>query len=312
MKARLPRSVVRWLWRLSALGVALVFVVLAGAAPLAQRGGRGGGGRGGGRGGPFGGGSRRGGGGQIAGGPGAPLWDRFVTVDDFDGAFQFCRLEFRNGSNGDGGGWGVDWPRADQNLSIRLSELTRTPVSMNASNEPNSVLLTAVMPEISHCPFVMMTEPGGAFFDDQEAAALRAYLLKGGFLWADDFWGEYAWRYWETQIRKVFPAAEYPIFDVPLTHPIFHQMMNVAQIPQIPCICFWDGGNATSERGADSAVPHVRAINDAHGRIMVLMTHNTDFGDAYERETDNHAYFEKFSIPGYAFGINVLLYAMTH
>ena len=56
----------------------------------------------------------------------------------------------------------------------------------------------------------------------------------------------------------------------------------------------------------------MRAIDDDHGRIMVLMTHNTDFGDAYEREGDNHEYFERFSVPGYAFGVNVLLYAMTH
>jgi hypothetical protein len=294
-----------------ALGLvtAVLLAVSVAAAQFGQAGGRGG--RGG-RGGPGGGGGRGPGGVTNVRGSGAPMWDRYATADDFDGTFQFCRLQFRNGSNGDGAGWGVDWPRADQNLSIRLSELTRTPVSMNADGDPNSVLLTAVMPEISHCPFVMMTEPGGAFFDDQEALALRTYLLKGGFLWADDFWGEYAWQYWESQIRKVFPSGQYPIYDVPLSHPIFHQMMEVPKIPQIPCICFWDGKDATSERGADSAVPHVRAINDDHGRIMVLMTHNTDFGDAYEREGDNHAYFEKFSVPGYAFGVNVLLYVMTH
>ncbi len=302
MKRPLNGNGWRWLWRLGALAAALLFVASANAAQFGQRGGRGGGG---GRGG-------RGGGLPGAFGQGTPLWDRPVTFQDFDGAFQFCRLQFRNGSNGDGNGWGVDWPRADQNLSIRLSELTRMPVSMDASDNPNSVLLTATMPEISHCPFVMMTEPGGAFFDDQEAAALRTYLLKGGFLWADDFWGEYAFDYWSLQIRKVFPSGQYPIVDVPLSHPIFHQMMNVPKIPQIPSINVWERQRTTSERGIDSAVPHVRAINDDRGRIMVLMTHNTDFGDAYEREGDDHEYFEKFSVPGYAFGVNVLLYVMTH
>src|ERR1700758_302952 len=96
------------------------------------------------------------GGGRI-GGRGAPLWDRFATFDDFDGSFQFCRLEFRNSTNGDGDGWGVDWPRADQNLSIRVSELTRMPVSLDATDTPKTVLLTATMPELSRCPFVMMT-----------------------------------------------------------------------------------------------------------------------------------------------------------
>jgi hypothetical protein len=287
-----------------ATAIVLALALSASATAFVQRGG---GGRGGGRG---------GGGRQQAPAPRPggrlPSYQRYATFEDFDGSFQFCRLMFRNASNGDGAGWGVDWPRADQNLSIRLSELTRTPVSLDESNDPKSLVITPTMPEISHCAFVMMTEPGGAFFDDQEASALRTYLLKGGFLWADDFWGSYAWDFWESQIRKVFPSGQYPIYDVPLSHPLFREMMVVPTIPQIPSIGFWGGGSNTSERGADSAVPHVRAINDAQGRIMVLMTHNTDFGDAYEREGDNHEYFERFSVPGYAFGINVLLYVMTH
>ena len=235
----------------------------------------------------------------------------FATSLDFEGGFQFCRVVFRNDGKGDGAGWSVDWPRADENLSIRLSELTRIPVSMDADKQPKHLLVRLTDPELLRCPFVMMTEPGGAFFDDQEAAGLRNYLLKGGFLWADDFWGEYAWAWWEGQLRKVLPAAGYPIVDVPLDHAIFHEMMRVASIPQIPSIGFWQGRRATSERGQDSDVPHVRAIND-RGRIMVLMTHNTDFGDSYEREADDPEYFQKFSVPGYAFGVNVLLYAMAH
>jgi hypothetical protein len=237
---------------------------------------------------------------------------RFATSADFDGGFQFCRIVFRTDRNGDGNGWDVDWPRADENLSIRLSELTRIPVSMDSEDQPRHLLVRLTDAEIAHCPFVMMTEPGGAFFDEQEAVGLRNYLLKGGFLWADDFWGEYAFAFWESQLRKVLPSTSYPIVDLPLDHPIFHELMRVGSIPQIPAIDFWEGRRQTSERGADSAVPHVRAINDGRGRIMVLMTHNTDFGDAYEREGDDHEYFERFSVPGYAFGVNVLLYAMTH
>jgi hypothetical protein len=158
----------------------------------------------------------------------------------------------------------------------------------------------------------MMTEVGNIGLDDAEVNGLRNYLLKGGFLWADDFWGDYAWAIWEGEIRKVFPAASYPIVDVPLDHPIFHQMMTVPKIPQIPSIGVWESWHVTSERGPESATPHVRAIVDDRGRIMVLITHNTDFGDAYERESEDHEYFEKFSVPGYAFGVNVLIYAMTH
>ena len=239
-------------------------------------------------------------------------WSRYATFADFDGSFQFCRLQFRNSTTGDGDGWGVDWPRADQNLSIRFSELTRAPVGMDADNDPKSLLLTATNPAISHCAFVMMTEPGGAYFDDDEAAALRAYLLKGGFLWADDFWGSYAWSHWEGEIHKALPSGPFPIVDVKDDDALFHMMMTVPRPLQIPGIGYWSRTGGTSERGADSAVPHVRAILDDHGRIMVLMTHNADFGDSYERESDNRQYFEKFSVPGYAFGINALLYALSH
>ena len=175
------------------------------------------------------------------------------------------------------------------------------------------MLLRLTDPELSRCPFIMMTEPGGAYFDQDEAARLRDYLLKGGFLWADDFWGEYAWSVWVGELRKALPASEYPIVDVTVDRPIFHTLYEVRRLPQIPSINFWFGsGRRTSERGAGSAEPHARAIADAKGHMIVLMTHNTDFGDAFEREGDNRDYFDRFAAEGYAFGINVLLYAMTH
>ena len=235
----------------------------------------------------------------------------YATAHSFDGLFQFCRIEFRNAANGDGNGWDVDYPRADQNLSIRLSELTRTPVSFDDRNEPNHLLLRLDHPELFRCPFIMMTEVGGLYLDDREATNLRRYLLKGGFLWADDFWGSYAWAIWESQIRKVFPSSTYPIVDLPLTHPVFHQVVPVDHVPQIPGFGGGRNGN-TSERGADSAVPHVRAILDANGRVMVLITFNTEFGDAYEREDQDPFYFNQFSVIGYAFGVNALIYSMTH
>jgi hypothetical protein len=71
-------------------------------------------------------------------------------------------------------------------------------------------------------------------------------------------------------------------------------------------------GGGTSENGADSAVPHARGIFDKHGNLMVFITHNTDYGDAFEREGDDPQYFYTFSVDGYAFGINVLLYALSH
>ena len=137
--------------------------------------------------------------------------------------------------------------------------------------------------------------------------------MKGGFLWADDFWGTYAWQSWENQIRRVFPSGQYPIVELPLDHPLFRTHFVVQKIPQIPSINYWMGsGGDTSERGADSATPTARAIFDEGGRMMVLMTHNTDVGDSWEREGDDPNDFYHFAIDGYAVGINVVLYSMTH
>jgi uncharacterized protein DUF4159 len=236
-----------------------------------------------------------------------------ATDESFDGAFHFCRLEFRGSRGGDGGGWSVDFPRADVNLSIRLSELTKTAVSFDMQREPKHLVVRPTDPELFMCPFVMATEVGAAYFDEDESAKLREYLAKGGFLWADDFWGTYAWEFWKSQLERILPPSQYQIVDVPPGHPLFHQQFEVQSVPQIPSINYWIGsGGGTSERRSDSAVPHARAVFDAAGRIMVLMTHNTDIGDSWEREGDDPRYFYTFSVNGYAFGINALLYAMTH
>ena len=236
-----------------------------------------------------------------------------ATDKDFDGAFHFCRVMFRSDFRGDNGGnWSVDYPRADINLSVRLSELTRADVSMK-NGEPNPLLIRLTDDALFRCPFIMMTEVGSASIDDQEAERLREYLLKGGFLWADDFWGSYAWEWWVGQFSKVLNPAEYPIIDLPSNHPLFSSQFVIKKVPQIASINYWAGsGGDTSERGADSAEAHARAVLDKHGNIMVLMTHNTDLGDSFEREADDPQYFYQMSVPGYAFGINALLYALTH
>jgi hypothetical protein len=236
-----------------------------------------------------------------------------ATPESFDGLFHFCRLAFRADRNGYGGNWSVDFPRADVNLSIRLSELTRTDVSFDVHREPRHLVVRPSDPELFMCPFVMATEVGSAYFDEDESAKLREYLDKGGFLWADDFWGNYAWEFWKAQLDRILPPSQYHVVDLPPSHALFHAQFDVTSVPQIPSINYWIGsGGGTSEAGADSAVPHARAVLDAAGRIMVLMTHNTDVGDSWEREGDDPRYFYTFSVNGYAFGINTILYAMTH
>ena len=238
---------------------------------------------------------------------------RLATPKDFDGLFHWCRVMYRQSPDGAGGSWRTDFPRADINFSIRLSELTKTTVSFNGSHEPNHLLVQLISPELFQCPVLMLSAPGAAYFDDGEAAKLREYLLKGGFLWVDDFWGSYQWDHWVGELRKVLPANEYPIFDVPPDHPIYRTQFEVSGIPQIPNIGFYmRSGGRTSEQGADSTVPQVRAIADSRGRLMVLMTHNTDIGDSWEREGDDPGYFMAFGPKGYALGINAFLYGLTH
>lgn len=139
-------------------------------------------------------------------------------------------------------------------------------------------------------------------------------MTPGGFLWVDDFWGEEAWDHWSRELSRAMPSTEYAIEDVPLSDGTFHSMIEVKKIPQVPGIGFWRayGGQTTSERGEETAVPPFRATRDRHGRIVVVMTHNTDVSNSWERETEDPQYFYQFSIDGYAPGINVLLYAMTH
>jgi hypothetical protein len=235
-----------------------------------------------------------------------------ATPESFDGGFQFCRVYYRTSSNGDGGDWQVDFPRADSNLMTRMSELTKTPISRTSDGEPNHVIIRLTQPELFKCPFIMMTEVGNTYIDEAEAQALRDYLLKGGFLWADDFWGEYAWAVWDSQFRKVLPTGPYPYTDLRIDHVLFRQFFTLPRFPQIPSIGAWRStGGGTSER-VDSRVPHARAILDDRGRIMVLMTHNTDFGDSFEEEATDREYFLRFSVDGYAFGVNALIHAMTH
>ena len=238
---------------------------------------------------------------------------RSATPESFDGAFNFCRIMSSIAQDGDGGNWAVDYPRADVNLSIRLAEITKTRISVDPTGEPNHLVFSFTDPLVFDCPFVMMTEVGSAYISPQEAVKLREYVQKGGFIWADDFWGSYAWEHWVGEIRKALPANEYPIVELPKDHPLFKQQFQITRVPQIASINFWAGsGGSTSERGADSAVPHAMGISDSKGRLLVLMTHNTDLGDSYEREGDDPTYFYNFSVEGYAFGINVLLYALSH
>lgn len=239
---------------------------------------------------------------------------RYPTATSFDGGFNFCRLIYTSDRREAGGsGWSTDYWDADINFSTRLGELTKTTISRQPNGDPNHLSVRIADPALFQCPILSATDVGTALFSDAEADTLRAYLEKGGFLWVDDFWGPYAWDNWVSNISMVLPPGEYPIRDIALDHPIRRMLFEFKDLPQIPSINFWnqsDGG--TSERGDLSAEPHLRGIADAHGRFMVIMTHNTDISDAWEREAADPRFFFSFSPQGYAVGLDVFLYGMTH
>ena len=240
---------------------------------------------------------------------------RFATRAISDGEFHFCRLMYPSAWREAGGsGWRTDYPGADINFSIRFAELTKTPVSIDGEGEPEHfVVRSSGDDNLFRCPYVHIEDAGTANFSDTDAARLREYLLKGGFMWSDDFWGSRAWGVWEREIAKVLPPGQFPIVDIPVTHAMFQTVYSVKRILQVPAISQWRrSGGETSERGHDSAVVNTRGIFDEKGRLMVLMTHNTDISDTWEREGEDVEYFYRFSPEGYAIAINVMVYAMTH
>ena len=239
---------------------------------------------------------------------------RYPKAESFGHGFNFCRAIYTSTRAEAGGqGWGTDYPDADLNFSIRLSELTRTRVSMENSGRPDYLTVRLTDESLFQCPYIHMEDVGTVTFNEREVEALREYFLKGGFMWVDDFWGSYAWEQWVSEISRVLPPSEYPIQDITPSHPLMKMQYEIKEFPQIPSIQAWRGNpSETSERGYDSAEPHLRAISDRHGNIMVLMTHNTDISDAWEREGEDPRYFYLFSPKGYAVGINAIMYAMTH
>ena len=181
-------------------------------------------------------------------------------LPDDDGGFRFCRVWFRNGSAGDGDGWYVDYPRADENLSIRLMELTKAPVTQDGEGNPYPVIVRLTDPALFRCPFIMMSEPGGSFFGTEEAANLRAICSKAGSCGSTISGAAVAWRNWENQIGKALSPSEYPIVDLPVNHTMFRMLFPVHTLPQIPNVGLWRFERRTSERGADSDELHVRGI----------------------------------------------------
>ncbi len=222
-------------------------------------------------------------------------------------AFTFVRLKYSSWS-GRGGAWRTDYPDSDLNFSWRLQQITSLKVN------PNPVVLEITEPELFKYPWVYMIEPGRLEFTEEEVTTLRRYLLSGGFLMVDDFWGDSEWENFHQEIKRVFPDRE--VKELPLEHPVFHAVFDLKEKPQVPSIHAAIQGRSegiTWERGEEGRQVHYKGISDDKGRLMVIVCHNTDLGDGWEREGENEWYFRQFSERlAYPMGINIVFHAMTH
>jgi hypothetical protein len=240
---------------------------------------------------------------------GTPQWTNAPGFET--DVFTFARVRYdkdpNRGWRRGGGGYTTDFPDSDLNLSYRLQQMTSLKV------DPDARLIRLNDPELFNYPFLFISAPGALHLTDPEAEALRAYLLHGGFVLMDDFWGEEEWENCEDVMKQVLPKHRFA--ELPLSHPVYHCVFEIkakSQVANVRLGIESEHTGVTWER-SDGKEVHHRAILDDQGRIMVLTLHNTDTADGWEREGESDYYFHNFSEKiAYPLGINIIFYAMTH
>jgi hypothetical protein len=238
---------------------------------------------------------------------GTPVWTNPAGFEK--DVFTFARVRRGRLPYASGGSWSTDTPDSDLNLSFRLQQMTSMRV------DPDGRFVNLTDPDLADYPFIYMVEPGSLYLTEPEVAALRKYLLNGGFLMLDDFWGEREWNNMERVLRQVLPDRQF--VEIPLEHPVYHCVFEIKAKGQVPNVRLgemseYDPEHRTWERD-DAQEVHHRGIFDDKGRLMVMATHNTDNGDGWEREGESDYYFHNFSEKiSYPLGINIIFYVMTH
>jgi hypothetical protein len=251
--------------------------------------------------------------------------------------FTFTRIVYARAPNGSNprvsytasrSGWITDFPDSDLNLSYRIQQMT------SIKTDPDGRTIKLTDPALFDYPWIYMVEVGRLRIKDEEIPILRKYLLNGGVLMADDFWGQKQWDNFEYEIKRVLPEREFK--DLPLDHPIFHCVfdikvpsLNKLQTPNyrqgirsldpndrdygVTWEYYHDDYDNYDRNGEGAKNMHVRAIFDDKGKIIVIATHNCDNGDSWEREGEEDGFFHEFSEKrGYPLGINIIFYLMTH
>jgi len=215
----------------------------------------------------------------------------------FGGYRRFGGGDWREG----GTSWTQDYPRADRHFAQALRRLSR----VHARSVEQPINLDDGDDAFNY-PWMNAGEMGDWKLTEAQAASLREYLLRGGFLMLDDFWGTEEWNRFAESMQRVFPDR--PIVEIANDDPIFHIVYDLDERYQVPGQ--WALARGSTYRN-DGSVAHWRGIYDDHGRIMVAMTFNSDVGDSWEWADDPN-YPEKYSALGIRIGVNYVIYSMTH
>ncbi|HEY0971776.1 MAG TPA: DUF4159 domain-containing protein [Gemmatimonadales bacterium] len=214
----------------------------------------------------------------------------------YDGRYTFARIRFEQ----DDGGWDIKWahdyPTAERNFMQILSSVSTLRPYMDGGT-----VLTLDDPDIFRHPVLYLCEPGFWRPTDEEVAALRSYLNKGGFIVFDDFFGRH-WYNFEEQMRRVLPGSR--IMPVPPSHPVFDSFFRITD------------EDYARQRGSGfgGASPQYLGIfedDDPNGRLMVMIFYDNDIGE-YMEYSDQGFVPVDVSNTAYKFGVNYLVYALTH
>ena len=210
--------------------------------------------------------------------------------------------------------WETDYPRGEENLLGRLTELT----SLRVNRQP--IVLRLTDPKLAGYPFLYMTDVGWQQLSSQEKTSLTRYLGNGGFLWIDDFWGDAEWDNFQRNLGDLH--SDWIWKRIPEDHQILKIVYRLSECPQVPArIFFAQSGLPYDPPGVHrfpaGGVGGVNSVNffglfDQDENLLAVATHNSDIADGWEREDESAEFFQKFSVNSYAMTINILFYAMTH
>jgi Domain of unknown function (DUF4159) len=220
------------------------------------------------------------------------------------GGFRGRNRDWRQG----GTSWTQDYPRADRHFVVALRRLTR--VDVRSVEQPVNLDDDT---DVFNWPWLAAGEMGDWLLTPQQAAKLRDYLLRGGFLYLDDFWGPDEWARFEVSMHAVFPDR--PIVEIDNSDAIFHTVYNLDDRYQI--LGQWAlpgrgrGGGGMYNRRVAGTVAEWKGIYDDHQRLVVSMSFNSDVGDSWEFADDPN-YPDQYSELGIRIGVNYVTYALTH